>query len=151
MAEAIPATKPTTPMTSAIAWWRVTVSRIGFGPRGPAGNHQDPVRTVHLCGGKPGVRQRGLIRRALQRRVTPLAWLSSPPEQKQQRTTMTRDLGVWTALDCASVLIDDQEEMFEALPSIPSELDGIEPIDRSSMNTFEDQAFRLAASAHGGH
>jgi hypothetical protein len=69
MAEAIPATKPTTPMTSAIAWCRVTVSRIGFGPRGPAGNHQDPVRTVHLCGGNPGVRQGG----------------------KQQRTTMTKD------------------------------------------------------------
>jgi hypothetical protein len=29
MAEAILATKPTTPMTSAIAWYRVTVSRIG--------------------------------------------------------------------------------------------------------------------------
>ncbi len=45
---------------------------------------------------------------------------------------MTRDLGVWTAPDCALVLIDYQEEMFEVLPSIPSELDGVEPIDRSS-------------------
>jgi hypothetical protein len=60
---------------------------------------------------------------ALLRRVTPLAELSSSPEQKQQRTTMTRDLGVWTAPDCALVLIDDQEEVFEVLPSIPSELD----------------------------
>jgi hypothetical protein len=37
---------------------------------------------------------------------------------------MTRDLGVWTAPDCALVLIDYQEEMFEVLPSIPSELHG---------------------------
>jgi hypothetical protein len=57
---------------------------------------------------------------------------------------MTRDLGVWTAPDCALVLIDYQEEMFEVLPSIPSELDGIEPIDGSSMNALEDQAFRQA-------
>jgi len=49
---------------------------------------------------------------------------------------MTRDLDVWTAPDCALVLIDYQEEMFEVLPSIPSQLDGIE---------------RFAASAHGGH
>ncbi|MDX6456077.1 MAG: hypothetical protein QOD48_2184 [Gaiellaceae bacterium] len=28
------------------------------------------------------------------------------------------------------------------LPSILAELDGIEPIDRTSMNAFEDQAFR---------
>src|SRR5438045_9552688 len=98
---------------------------------------------------------------------------------------MTRDLGVWTADDCALVLIDYQKEMFEVirsetsadlvemhvrllaraakafdmpivlstvgvgfglnrptLPSILSELDGIEPIDRSSMNAFEDEAFR---------
>jgi len=62
---------------------------------------------------------------------------------------MTRDLGVWTAPDCALVLIDCQEEMFEVLPSIPSELDGIEPIDRSSMNALEDQAFRQAVEATG--
>ncbi len=62
---------------------------------------------------------------------------------------MTRDLGVWTAPDCALVLIDYQEEMFEVLPSIPSELDGIEPIDRSSMNALEDQAFRQAVEATG--
>ena len=35
------------------------------------------------------------------------------------------------------------------LPSILSELDGIEPIDRSSMNAFEDQAFRDAVRATG--
>jgi nicotinamidase-related amidase len=90
---------------------------------------------------------------------------------------MTNDLGVWTAEDCALVLIDYQNEMFEVirsetpadlvelhvrllartaraygmpivlstvgvtfgfngptLPSVLCELDGIEPIDRSSMN-----------------
>jgi nicotinamidase-related amidase len=104
----------------------------------------------------------------------------------------TKDLGVWTAEDCALVLIDYQNEMFEVirsdtsadlvelhvrllariaralglpivlstvgvaygfngptLPSILSELDGIEPIDRSSMNAFEDQAFRQAVQATG--
>src|SRR3954447_4850270 len=35
------------------------------------------------------------------------------------------------------------------LPSILSELDGIEPIDRTSMNAFEDQAFREAVEATG--
>jgi nicotinamidase-related amidase len=35
------------------------------------------------------------------------------------------------------------------LPSILSELDGVEPIDRSSMNAFEDQAFREAVAATG--
>jgi nicotinamidase-related amidase len=34
-------------------------------------------------------------------------------------------------------------------PSILSELEGIEPIDRSSMNAFEDQAFREAVEATG--
>ncbi len=105
---------------------------------------------------------------------------------------MTRDLGVWTADDCALVLIDYQKEMFEVirsetradlvemhvrllaraakgfdmpivlstvgvdlgfngptLPSIQSELDGIEPIDRTSMNAFEDEAFRAAVEATG--
>jgi nicotinamidase-related amidase len=33
------------------------------------------------------------------------------------------------------------------LPSILAELEGIEPIDRSSMNAFEDQAFRDAVKA----
>ncbi len=104
----------------------------------------------------------------------------------------TKDLGVWTADDCALVLIDYQNEMFEVirsetnadlvelnvrllartakafgmpivlstvgvgygfngptLPSILSELDGIEPIDRSSMNAFEDTAFRQAVEATG--
>jgi nicotinamidase-related amidase len=35
------------------------------------------------------------------------------------------------------------------LPSILSELEGIEPLDRSSMNAFEDQAFRAAVEATG--
>ena len=35
------------------------------------------------------------------------------------------------------------------LPSILSELEGIEPIDRSSMNAVEDQAFREAVEATG--
>jgi nicotinamidase-related amidase len=35
------------------------------------------------------------------------------------------------------------------LPSILSELDGIEPIDRTSMNAFEDEAFRTAVEATG--
>jgi nicotinamidase-related amidase len=35
------------------------------------------------------------------------------------------------------------------LPSILSELDGITPIDRASMNAFEDQAFRQAVEATG--
>jgi len=35
------------------------------------------------------------------------------------------------------------------LPSVLSELDGIEPIDRTSMNAFEDQAFREAVEATG--
>ena len=105
---------------------------------------------------------------------------------------MTSDLGVWKAEDCALVLIDYQNEMFEVirsetnadmvelharllaktakaygmpivlstvgvgfgfngptLPSVLSELEGIEPIDRSSMNAFEDQAFRSAVEATG--
>src|SRR6202161_350792 len=96
----------------------------------------------------------------------------------------TKDLSVWKAEDCALVLIDYQNEMFEVirsetsaelaelnvrllaktarafdmpivlstvgvgygfngptLPSILSELDGREAIDRSSMNAFEDKAF----------
>jgi nicotinamidase-related amidase len=105
---------------------------------------------------------------------------------------MTSDLGVWTADDCALVLIDYQQEMFEVirsetgadlvelhvrllaktakafdipillstvgvgygfngptLASIQSELEDIEAIDRSSMNAFEDQAFREAVQATG--
>ena len=96
---------------------------------------------------------------------------------------MTNDLGVWTADDCALVLIDYQKEMFEVirsepsadlvelhvrllaktakafdvpivlttvgvdvgfngptLPSILSELDGIEPIDRTSMVRWSSAA-----------
>ena len=105
---------------------------------------------------------------------------------------MNEDLGVWTYEDCALVLIDYQNEMFEVirsetsadlvelnvrllaktaqaldmpivlstvgvgyglngptLPSILEELDGTQPIDRSSMNAFEDQAFREAVKATG--
>jgi nicotinamidase-related amidase len=105
---------------------------------------------------------------------------------------MTKDLGVWTAGDCALVLIDYQKEMFEVirsetdadlaelhvrllartakafgmpivlstvgvaygfngptLPSILAEFDGVEPIDRTSMNAFEDRAFREAVAATG--
>jgi nicotinamidase-related amidase len=105
---------------------------------------------------------------------------------------MTNDLGVWTADDCALVLIDYQKEMFEVirsetgadlvemhvrllaktanafdvpivlttvgvatgfngptLPPILSELDGIDPIDRMSMNAFEDEAFSEAVKATG--
>jgi nicotinamidase-related amidase len=105
---------------------------------------------------------------------------------------MTKELGVWTAGDCALVLIDYQNEMFEVirsetsadlvelnvrllaktakafgmpivlstvgvgygfngptLPSVLAELDGIAPIDRSSMNAFEDTSFRQAVEATG--
>jgi nicotinamidase-related amidase len=105
---------------------------------------------------------------------------------------VNRELGVWTYEDCALLLIDYQNEMFEVirsetdadlvelhvrllakiakalempivlstvgvgfglngptLPSILSELEGIEPIDRSSMNAFEDDAFRDAVKATG--
>jgi nicotinamidase-related amidase len=105
---------------------------------------------------------------------------------------MVKDLGVWRAEDCALVLIDYQNEMFEVirsepnaemvelhvrllaktakaygmpivlstvgvnlgfnkatLTSIAAELDGVEPIDRTSMNAFEDPAFRAAVEATG--
>jgi nicotinamidase-related amidase len=105
---------------------------------------------------------------------------------------MNNELGVWTHDDCALILIDFQNEMFEViqsetdrklvelnvrllaktakafdvpivlssvgvgigfngptLPSILSELEGIEPIDRTSMNAFEDDAFREAVAATG--
>jgi nicotinamidase-related amidase len=105
---------------------------------------------------------------------------------------MTNDLGVWTADDCALVLIDYQKEMFEVIrsetsadlvemhvrllaktakafdmpivlstvgvgygfnkptiTSILAELEGIEPIDRTSMNAFEDKAFSDAVNATG--
>src|SRR6266702_5555647 len=105
---------------------------------------------------------------------------------------MTTDLGVWKAEECALVLVDYQQEMFEVirsetsadmvelharllaktakafdmpivlstvgvklgfngptLPSILEELNGIEPIDRTSMNVFEDDAFRQAVEATG--
>jgi nicotinamidase-related amidase len=99
----------------------------------------------------------------------------------------TKDLGVWKAEECALVLIDYQNEMFEVirsetssdmvelnvrllaktarafgmpivlstvgvgygfngptLPAVLSELDGIDPIDRSSMNAFVETAFSVA-------
>jgi nicotinamidase-related amidase len=105
---------------------------------------------------------------------------------------MTKDLGVWTADDCALVLIDYQTEMMEVIrsetntamvelhvrllaktakafnvpivlstvgvgygfngptiPSLLSELEGVEPIDRASMNAFEDAAFVDAVKATG--
>ena len=34
--------------------------------------------------------------------------------RRQRRREMTKDLGVWTADDCALVLIDCQNKMFEA-------------------------------------
>jgi len=105
---------------------------------------------------------------------------------------MTNELGVWKAEDCALLLVDYQEEMFEVIRSetnadmvelharllaktakafdmpivlstvgvgfgfngptrrsILEELDGIEPIHRTSMNAFEDDAFREAVEATG--
>jgi len=105
---------------------------------------------------------------------------------------MTNDLGVWKAEDCALVLIDFQNEMFEVirsetnadlvelhvrlliktakafgmpivlstvgvgqgfngptLPAVLAELEGVEPIDRTSMNAFEDTAFSSAVKATG--
>jgi nicotinamidase-related amidase len=105
---------------------------------------------------------------------------------------MTSDLGVWKAEDCALILIDYQNEMFEVIrsetnaemvelnvrllakaakafdvpivlstvgvgfgfngptvPAVLSELDGHDPIDRSSMNAFEDRAFSDAVKATG--
>jgi len=104
----------------------------------------------------------------------------------------TKDLGVWKAEECALLLIDYQNEMFEVirsetnadmvelharllartakaydmpivlstvgvgfgfngptLPSILSDLEGVDVIDRSSMNAFEDDAFRSAVEATG--
>src|SRR3954462_5956783 len=105
---------------------------------------------------------------------------------------MSKELGVWTYEDCALVLIDYQNEMFEVIrsetnadlvelhvrllaktakafdvpivlstvgvgfgfngPTLPSVLaagERVEPIDRSSMNAFEDEAFRTAVEATG--
>src|SRR6185295_11100418 len=115
-----------------------------------------------------------------------------PHASTQRRKAMTNDLGVWTADDCALVLIDYQKEMFEVirsetsadlvethvrllaktakafdmpivlstvgvkygingptLRSILAELEGVEPIDRTSMNAFEDSAFRDAVKKTG--
>ncbi len=105
---------------------------------------------------------------------------------------MSSNLGVWTYEDCALVLIDYQDKMFEVIrsetgadlvelnvrllaktakafempivlstvgvgagfngpaqPAILAELPDVDPIDRSSMNAFEDQAFREAVAATG--
>jgi nicotinamidase-related amidase len=115
-----------------------------------------------------------------------------PIDSTKGGTAMTGELGVWTADDCALVLIDYQKEMFEVirsetsadlvemhvrllaktakafgvpivlstvgvgagfngptLPSILAELEGIDPIDRTSMNAFEDNAFSDAVKATG--
>src|SRR5260221_13095910 len=115
-----------------------------------------------------------------------------PHAGTRRRDTMTNDLGVWKAEDCALLLIDYQKEMFGVIrsetsadlvemhvgllaktakafgvpivlstvgvgyglngPTIPpvlAELDGIEVIDRFSMNAFEDQAFSDAVKATG--
>lgn len=105
---------------------------------------------------------------------------------------MNKDLGVWTCDDCALLLIDYQNEMFETIrsetsadladlnvrllakaakafnmpvvlstvgvqygingpthASILSELPGVEAIDRTSMNAFEDRAFSDAVKKTG--
>ena len=105
---------------------------------------------------------------------------------------MEKDLGVWTYNDCALVLIDYQNEMFEVIrsetsadladlhvrllaraarafnmpivlstvgvkyglngpthASIMADLPGMEAIDRTSMNAFEDRAFSEAVKRTG--
>src|SRR6266481_2192214 len=129
--------------------------------------------------------------RSRARRGTIVSVTNAAPCRTKEET-MNRDLGVWTYEDCALVLIDYQNEMFEVirsetpadlvelnvrllaktakafdmpivlstvgvkygfngptLPSVLSELDGIEPIDRTSMNAFEDVAFSEAVKETG--
>ena len=105
---------------------------------------------------------------------------------------MEKDLGVWTSNDCALVLIDYQNEMFETIrsettaeladlnvrllartakafhmpivlstvgvnygingpthASILADLPGVEALDRTSMNAFEDPAFSAAVKNTG--
>ena len=105
---------------------------------------------------------------------------------------MQKELGVWTSNDCALVLIDYQNEMFETIrsetsaeladlnvrllartakafgmpivlstvgvkygingpthASILADLPGVEAIDRTSMNAFEDRAFNDAVAKTG--
>jgi nicotinamidase-related amidase len=105
---------------------------------------------------------------------------------------MNRDMGVWTWQDCALVLIDYQDAIFDTIrsetpadlatlnvrllarsarafnmpvvlstvgvkfkingptrESIAADLPGLEPLDRTSMNAFEDQAFREAIEKTG--
>jgi hypothetical protein len=45
------------------------------------------------------------------------AGLTTRSREQQRRTTMTKDLGAWTAQDCAQVLIDYQNEKFGAIRS----------------------------------
>src|SRR5471032_711691 len=110
----------------------------------------------------------------------------------QNRQAMTKELGVWTSDDCALVLIDYQNEMFEVIrsetsadlvelhvrllaktakafdmpivlstvgvgagfngptrPDILADLEGVDVIDRTSMNAFEDRAFTAAVKNTG--
>ncbi|MGH7655680.1 MAG: isochorismatase family protein [Gemmatimonadaceae bacterium] len=105
---------------------------------------------------------------------------------------MNKDLGVWTHQDCALVLIDYQNEIFESIrsetsaelaelhvrllartakafdvpivlstvgvafhfngptrPAILADLPGVLPLDRTSMNAFEDAPFREAIKKTG--
>jgi len=111
---------------------------------------------------------------------------------KSPQIAMKNDLGVWTSNDCALVLIDYQNEMFETIrsetsaeladlnvrllariaralnvpivlstvgvkvgingpthASILADLPGVEAIDRTSMNAFEDRAFKEAIEKTG--
>src|SRR6266566_3542641 len=64
---------------------------------------------------------------------------------------MTNDLGVWTADDCALVLIDYQQEMFEVIRSETS-ADLVEMHVRLLAKTakaFEDEAFSEAVKGTG--
>jgi hypothetical protein len=94
------------------------------------------------------------------------AGLATRSREQQRRTTMTKDLGVWTAQDCAQVLIDYQNEKFEAIRSeTPANLVELHvrllaktakahgmPIVLSTVDVkFGFNGPMRAASAHGGH
>jgi hypothetical protein len=79
---------------------------------------------------------------------------------------MTKDLGVWTAQDCAPVLIDHQNEMFEVIRSeTPANLVELHvrlldktakaygrPIVLAAAGVkFGFNGPKRTASAHGGH
>jgi hypothetical protein len=58
---------------------------------------------------------------------------------------MTNDLGVWTADDCARVLIDYQNEVFEVtFATVQALKDGYDV-------PYVAEAEKRAASAHGGN